>query len=215
MKPAGFSLLVSLSALLLLSGCAAWPVRVSDETAARAWVARQQALAPLTIWDIRGRIALRSRDEGVQASLHWVREREHQRISLVGPLGSGQVRLTQDAQGAELREAGKNVRRAPTARQLLVEVTGWDLPLDDMIWWVRGLPAPGAKTEQELDEDGRLKTLQQLGWSVEFLEYGRYGAHELPNKLFARRHEDVPGLGLNHVTLEVRVVIERWLLPDG
>src|SRR3989344_5287733 len=78
---------------------------------------------------------------------------------------------------------------------------------------VRGLPAPGAKAEQELDEDGRLKTLTQLGWAVEFLEYGRYGAYELPSKLFARRHENVPGIGLNHVTLEVRVVIERWALP--
>ena len=98
-------------------------------------------------------------------------------------------------------------------RQLLVETTGWDVPFDDMDWWVRGLPAPGAKAEQELDEDGRLKTLTQLGWEVEFLEYGRYGAYELPSKLFARRHENVPGIGLNHMTLEVRVVIERWVLP--
>ncbi|MEK7261368.1 MAG: lipoprotein insertase outer membrane protein LolB, partial [Pseudomonadota bacterium] len=201
-----------LFALLLLSGCAALPARAPDEVA-RAWAMRQQALAPITNWELRGRIALRSRDEGMQASLHWVRERERQRISLVGPLGSGQVRLTQDAGGAELRDTEKNVRRAPTARQLLVETTGWDVPFDDMNWWVRGLPAPGAKAEQELDEDGRLKTLTQFGWEVEFLEYGRYGAYELPSKLFARRRENAPGIGLNHVTTEVRVVIERWVLP--
>ncbi|MEK7191642.1 MAG: lipoprotein insertase outer membrane protein LolB [Pseudomonadota bacterium] len=212
MKPTGFSFLFFLFALLLLSGCAALPARAPDEVA-RAWAMRQQALAPITNWELRGRIALRSRDEGMQASLHWVRERERQRISLVGPLGSGQVRLTQDAGGAELRDTEKNVRRAPTARQLLVETTGWDVPFDDMDWWVRGLPAPGAKAEQELDEDGRLKTLTQFGWEVEFLEYGRYGAYELPSKLFARRRENAPGIGLNHVTTEVRVVIERWVLP--
>ena len=213
MKLAGSSFLLSLfSLLLLLGGCAALPPRTPDETA-HAWATRQLRLAPLTNWELRGRIALRSRDEGMQASLHWVRERERQRISLVGPLGSGQVRLTQDASGAELRDTEKNVRRAPTVRQLLVETTGWDVPLDDMDWWVRGLPAPGAKAEQELDEDGRLKTLTQFGWEVEFLEYGRYGAYELPSKLFARRHENVPGIGLNHMTLEVRVVIERWVLP--
>ncbi|MEK7697610.1 MAG: lipoprotein insertase outer membrane protein LolB [Pseudomonadota bacterium] len=212
MKPTGFSFLFFLFALLLLSGCAALSTRAPDEVA-RTWAMRQQALAPITNWELRGRIALRSRDEGMQASLHWVRERERQRISLVGPLGSGQVRLTQDAGGAELRDTEKNVRRAPTARQLLVETTGWDVPFDDMNWWVRGLPAPGAKAEQELDEDGRLKTLTQFGWEVEFLEYGRYGAYELPSKLFARRRENAPGIGLNHVTLEVRVVIERWVLP--
>ena len=212
MKPTGFSFLFFLFALLLLSGCAALSTRAPDEVA-RTWAMRQQALAPITNWELRGRIALRSRDEGMQASLHWVRERERQRISLVGPLGSGQVRLTQDASGAELRDTEKNVRRAPTARQLLVETTGWDVPFDDMDWWVRGLPAPGAKAEQDLDEDGRLKTLTQFGWEVEFLEYGRYGAYELPSKLFARRRENVAGIGLNHVTLEVRVVIERWVLP--
>ena len=198
--------------VLLLTGCAALPARAPDEVA-RAWAARQQALAPITNWELRGRIALRSQDEGAQASLHWIREHGRQRINLVGPLGSGQVRLTQDADGAELRDNKKNVRRAPTIRQLLIETTGWNVPFDDMEWWVRGLPAPGVKAEQELDDDGRLKTLAQLGWEVEFLEYDRYGAYELPSRLFARRRENVSGIELNHATLEVRVVIERWVLP--
>lgn len=199
--------------VLLLTGCAALPTRAPDEVA-RAWALRQQALAPITNWELRGRIALRSRDEGMQASLHWVRDGVRHRITLVGPLGSGQVRLTQDAGGAELTDADKKLYRGTTARDVLARTTGWDVPLESLNWWIRGLPMPGAKAEQELDEDGRLKTLTQLGWAVEFLEYGRYGAYELPSKLFARRHENVPGIGLNHVTLEVRVVIERWALPD-
>lgn len=199
--------------VLLLTGCAALPARAPDEVA-HAWAARQQALAPVVNWELRGRIALRSRDEGLQASLHWIRDGVRHRIALVGPLGSGQVRLTQDAGGAELIDAEKKQYRGVTARDVLLRTTGWDVPLESLNWWVRGLPAPDAKIEQELDSDGRLKTLVQSGWEVEFLEYGRYGAHELPSKLFARRREDVPGIGLNHVTLEVRVVIERWVFPD-
>ncbi len=214
MKPAGFPFPFLLCSLLLLNGCAALPTRAPAETA-RLWQAREQALAPLSSWDLHGRIALRSRDEGLQASLHWVREQERQRFTLIGPLGSGQVRLTQDRNGAELRDAEKNVRRAPDARALLRQATGWDVPFEDMNWWIRGLPAPGAVTEKELDADGRLRLLTQLGWEIEFLEYGRYGAYELPSKLFIRRRDDVPGVGLNHVTLEVRVVIERWALRDG
>jgi len=200
--------------VLLLAGCAALPPRTPDEVA-RAWAQRQQTLAPLTNWELRGRIALRSRDEGLQASLHWVRDGVRHRIALVGPLGSGQVRLTQDAAGAELVDADKKRYRGTTARDVLARTTGWDMPLENLNWWVRGLPVPETQAEQELDDDGRLKTLTQSGWEVEFLEYGRYGAHELPSKLFARRHEDIPGIGLNHVTLEVRVVIERWVLPGG
>lgn len=199
--------------VLLLTGCAALPARAPDE-AARMWAARQQTLAPVANWELRGRIALRSRDEGLQASLHWVRDGVRHRIVLVGPLGSGQVRLTQDAGGAELIDAEKKQYRGVTARDVLARTTGWDMPLENLNWWIRGLPAPDAKADQELDSDGRLKTLVQSGWEVEFLEYDRYGANELPGKLFARRREDVPGIGLDHVTLEVRVVIERWVLPD-
>ena len=200
--------------VLLFTGCAALPARTPDE-AARAWGLRQQMLAPMANWELRGRIALRSRDEGLQASLHWVRDGVRHRIALVGPLGSGQVRLTQGADSAELIDADKKRYRGTTARDVLARTTGWDVPLESLNWWVLGLPAPGVQAEQELDGDGRLRTLTQSGWEVEFLEYGRYGAHELPNKLFARRRENVPGIGLNHVTLEVRVVIERWTLPGG
>lgn len=199
--------------VLLLTGCAALPARAPDEVA-RMWAAHQQALAPVVNWELRGRIALRSRDEGLQASLHWVRDGVRHRIALVGPLGSGQVRLTQDADGAELIDAEKKQYRGATARDVLLRVTGWDMPLESLNWWIRGLPAPDAKADQELDGDGRLKTLVQSGWEVEFLEYDRYGANELPSKLFARRREDVSGTGLTHVTLEVRVAIERWVLPD-
>ncbi len=200
--------------VLLLTGCAALPARAPDEIA-RLWEQRQQALAPLADWDLRGRLALRRRDDGAQASLHWVRNDARHRFILVGPLGSGQVRLTQDERGAELRDAEKNVRRARDARTLLRQVAGWDVPFEDLGWWVRGLPAPGAVTERELDDDGRLRQLTQLGWEIEFLEYGRYGVYELPSKLFIRRREHVPGEGADQTTLEVRVVIERWVLHNG
>lgn len=200
--------------VLLLTGCAALPTRAPDEVV-RLWAQRQQALAPLADWDLRGRIALRSRDEGAQASLHWVRRDDSHRFTLVGPLGSGQVRLTQDPAGAELRDADKNVRRAPNARALLRQVVGWDVPFEDLGWWVRGLPAPGAVTERALDDDGRLRQLSQSGWDIEFLEYVQYGAYELPSKLFIRRRDHVPGEGIDQTTLEVRVVIERWALRNG
>src|SRR3989338_2394502 len=82
--------------------------------------------------------------------------------------------------------------------------------------WIGGGGAfrrPAARPERGWAEEGRQKTPTRFGGGVDFLESGRYGAYELPSKLFARRHENVPGIGLNHVTLEVRVVIERWALP--
>jgi len=207
------------AALLLaaLSGCAAIPERppVGDRDA--AWSARTQALGPVDSWEIRGRIALRTADEGWQASLLWLRAKDRHDIDLAGPLGSGHVRLRQDASGAELRDSARQILRDTSAENLLMRATGWQLPVNGLGYWVRGLPAPGAVSAPDLDEWGRLRTLRQLGWQVEFLGYENVDSLELPSKLFIKRADPAlpggdkatPG---NDPTLEVRVVIDRWTL---
>jgi len=205
-------------ALLLaaVSGCAAIPERppVGDRDA--AWSARAKQLGPLDSWEIRGRIGLRTADEGWQANLLWLRARDRHDIDLVGPLGSGHVKLHQDDSGAELRDSSQQVLRDSSAENLLLRATGWQLPVNGLSYWVRGLPAPDAASAHDLDEWGRLRTLRQLGWQVEFLDYDRLDAIELPSKLFIKRANGTsPGgnEGWNgDPTLEVRVVIDRWLL---
>jgi outer membrane lipoprotein LolB len=207
-----------LAALLLaaLSACAAMPERppVGDRDA--AWLARTRDLGPLDSWEIRGRIALRTADEGWQASLLWLRAKDRHDIDLVGPLGSGHVRLRQDASGAELRDSAQQILRDTSAENLLLRATGWQLPVNGLGYWIRGLPAPGVASVRELDEWGRLRTLRQLGWQVEFLGYERLDSLELPNKLFIRRADAGNRQSLdiaagNDPTLEVRVVIDRWV----
>lgn len=204
MKSAGFPFLFAFCFLLFMTGCAAVPERPPLADPARAWQMRKQELAPIAAWNIHGRFAMRRDGEGWQGSLHWVRDHARQRISLTGPLGSGQLRLTQDEHGAQLRDAEQNVLHAPDARELLRRATGWDLPLEGINWWVLGLPVPGAPGAEELDAWGRLKALQQLGWDVQFLEYTRADRHELPSRLFLRRAANGAG------EFEVRLAIERW-----
>ena len=195
MKPTGFSFLFFLFALLLLSGCAALSTRAPDEVA-RTWAMRQQALAPITNWELRGRIALRSRDEGMQASLHWVRGA---RASAHQPGGTVGQRPSAPDAGCRRRRAAryrKNVRRAPTARQLLVETTGWNVPIQRHELVGARLAGAGRQGRAGVGRRRASQTLTQFGWEVEFLEYGRYGAYELPSKLFARRRENAPGIGL-------------------
>lgn len=151
-----------------------------------AWEAHRAALAQVNTWDIRGRLALRNADEGFQGSIQWVRERDRHRIDLTGPLGGGRVRLTQDRNGAELRDANDKIYRDSSVQQLLARTTGWDVPLEGLNYWVLGLPAPEAVTKNELDDWGRLKTLEQRGWEIRFLDYAQHEAFELPGRVFIR-----------------------------
>ncbi len=155
-------------------------------------------------------------NEGCQASLRWDRDKQRHEIDLWGPLGRGHVRLTFDDSGAQLRDSDQNTYRADDPQQLLLETTGWWLPLDGLNYWILGVPVPDTPNQHVLDESGRLMTLKQLGWNIRFMRYRRFGRFEFPRKLFIQREmannlvmesrdyeREVP-------VLEVRLVVEKW-----
>jgi len=189
-----------------LAACATLPGRPPVENPQAAWGARQAELMHVNAWEIRGRVALRTADTGLQASLQWVRAGDSHRIDLAGPLGGGRVRLRQDASGAELRDSTDKVYRDASAERLLARTTGWQLPLDGLNYWVLGLPAPDTPATSELDAWGRLTRLGQRGWDIRFLDYAIYSGHELPSRVFITRGADAGTGG----TLDLRLVVETW-----
>jgi len=196
-----------------LSGCATAPLPPAADLDP-VWQARQAALMSVTAWQIRGRLAVRAADQGGHATLNWKRDGERHRMDFTGPLGRGHLRLTRDSRGAELRDADKRVWRAADAGRLLYRATGWIVPLDGMNYWVLGLPAPGPAPERQLDEQGRLKRLMQSGWDIQFLEYTRHGAFDLPSRMYIARQDSHTEKGAaTGETLEVRLSIENWTLP--
>lgn len=169
---------------------------------------RELALLPIQHWELRGRLAVRAGDRGGQASLSWKRAAAQHSIRLNGPLGRGAVRITQDANGAQLQDAEQRVFRAASAGELLYDYTGWRLPLASLNFWVLGVPMPDQPASRELDDAGRLKSLRQQGWEIQYQGYVLSGSHELPSRLTLISIPDrtVPELP----AVEVRLVIERW-----
>jgi outer membrane lipoprotein LolB len=107
-----------------------------------------------------------------------------------------------------LQDAEQRVLYAADAEELLYRYTGWRLPITNLNYWVRGVPVPDLPAIRELDDAGRLKTLRQQGWEVQYQEYVRFEGHELPNRLTltytpVRVTAELPAM-------EVRLVIDRW-----
>jgi outer membrane lipoprotein LolB len=189
----------------LPGACVAPPPRPPAAELEARWSAHAAALAPLSQWTLRGRLAVRTDDRGGQAALSWQREADRHAIRLNGPFGQGAVRITQDAAGARLVDAGAREFQAATAEELLYLYTGWQLPVAQLDWWVRGLPAPGAEAERGLDEAGRLRRLRQHGWEVYYESYRRVDGVDLPERLSFARPADA-----DHPAMEARLVVERW-----
>src|SRR5207244_1945489 len=82
---------------------------------------------------------------------------------LLSPAGSTVARLTRDASGVQLQSGGKT-RQAADVQQLTADALGWELPLDNLAWWIRGQAAPGIASATSSDG-----SLQQQGWQIRFV----------------------------------------------
>jgi outer membrane lipoprotein LolB len=88
---------------------------------------------------------------------------------------------------------------APNPEVLLEEQLGWKLPVSNLAWWVRGLPAPDSKSRLTLDGDSRLASLEQDGWKVDYTTYTQQNGFWLPERI-----------KLSGTDLDVTLVIKIW-----
>lgn len=154
-----------------------------------AWQAHRQSVQPITHWTLQGKLGLRSARESGSGTLYWRQELDTYDIRLSGPLGRGATRLSGDSGGVLLEIAGQPPVSASSTEQLLEEQIGWRLPVEHLLWWVRGLPSPGSPSRLQLDTDSRLARLTQAGWVVEYSRYQTIGDVTLPQRLQLSGHD--------------------------
>jgi outer membrane lipoprotein LolB len=200
---------------LALSACVSAPPRPVIDDPDEAWRQRIDDSYNIDGWEVKAKLAVKTHKRGGQATMLWHRDRDAHKINLYGPLGSGRVILTRDREGATLRDNKKKTYHADTAEELLYRVAGWQVPFQSMRYWLLGVPSPDEQYELSVDGWGRLQTLRQSGWEVEYLEYKQYEGRELPRKfnmtaLPGMVHSASDQLDEND-QVRVRVIIKRWL----
>jgi outer membrane lipoprotein LolB len=189
---------LSFLALALLAGCATRPP-VSTPAAEAVWLAHRSTLEALTHWQVQGRVGVRAGEDGWNASFDWQQQGEAYRIRLRGPFGQGAVELAGSAQGVWLTQADRPAVFASDAETLLQRETGWQLPVSGLGAWLRGLPTAAAQSELVWDEHGRLQQMNENGWRIEYFDYQRADALELPARMDLQRD-----------TLRVKLVLDAW-----
>jgi len=170
---------------------------------ATAWKAHRAAVQPIQSWTLQGKIGVRSPAESGSGTMTWLQALDSYDIRISGPLGRGATRLQGNPQGVTLDMAGQPTLQATSAEALLEQQTGWRLPVEHLLWWVRGLPAPDSPSRLQLDPQSRLARLAQAGWTVEYSRYQDVGGVHLPQRL---------QLSANDILLTL--VITQWNLPE-
>src|SRR5690606_40606385 len=87
--------------------------------------------------------------------------------------------------------AGQGRFEAGSPEALVQSQRGWQLRVSDLLWWVRGLPAPDSRSRLSLGGQSRLAMLQQDGWDVECLGYSEENGFALPARIKLRDRKSV------------------------
>lgn len=187
--------------LLTLSGChTTKTVTPAETTVPKAtWAEREAALSRLQSWHLNGKIAVQSTRDSGSASVDWFQNRNRYNISMSGPLGASTMKLSGSEGQVSLQMSDGKVYRASSPEQLLKAQWGFNLPVSSMNYWIRGLPVPSVPASTRFDNAGRLSTLIQQGYRIDFLSYSNFGKWELPERI-----------SLVSSSLRVKMVVYQW-----
>jgi len=192
---------VTFTLIALLAGCTGFGSReaLQGQGNPQQWSTHKAQLTQLDGWQIDGKVGIRAPKDSGSGTLFWLQRQDYYDIRLSGPLGRGAARLTGRPGQVVLEVANQGRYEATSPEQLLGEQLGWDLPVSHLVWWVRGLPAPDTRSKLTLDGDSRLASLEQDGWSVEYLSYTEQNGYALPDRI-----------KLHGRDLDVTLVVKSW-----
>jgi outer membrane lipoprotein LolB len=205
------ALAVSLSACVSLdtrkAPAAPDVVTAVSAEAQQAEAARVDALRAQPAWSFQGRVAVSKGRNGGSGRIDWQQQARQYVVSLSAPVTRQSWTLSGDSGNRSGRLDGVEggPRQGEDAQQVLLEATGWDIPVNQLPDWVRGLVAEGATAAEQIDRDaeGRPRRVRQMGWDIQFLDW--YPA-EGDRPVLPRRIEAVNG------DAKVRLLVDGWVL---
>ena len=182
---------------LIVICCAALPACVTNRPAAPSmpWEQRVSELEHASAWQLDGRAAVALGTQGWQATLNWRQADRYAEVHLSGPFGIGALQLRQEPGGLSLNGA-------PPSDAVLAQVQerlGFELPLDNLRFWLLGIPDPGTAAAVSRNAQDRASQVSQDGWSIVYDRYMQVSGDWLPAHLTLSRDE-----------VRVRIVVDRW-----
>lgn len=188
---------------LLLASCGGQQTRLP---ASSGWAEHSTRLQHLDHWAAEGKLALRTAEKSDSASIRWLQRGDNTELYLSGPMGLNATTVHSNGRMAILRQGDKTSSWDLSDQAAISRETGWELPLQALPYWLKGLPAPDLAIQAlELDAaQSLLQSLQQDDWDILYERYDNFGELALPTRLRIQRE-----------ATGVRVIIRDWQMLPG
>ncbi len=152
-------------------------------------------------FDLSGAIAAKNHKKGWTATINWKQNGPNQyQIRLLGPVGTQAVMIEKKHGMTTYREGAKEVTSS-NDHDLLQKQTGIHLPINNLYYWIRGIPAPGPVQSSAYNPDHTLHSLRQAGYTIEYTQYITVGKVTLPSKIRLQGQE-----------LTIKLIVKNWQL---
>jgi len=146
-------------------------------------------------FELLGRIAARYGKDAFTGNVPWRHAGGGDEMLISTPLGQGVARIVREGEAVQLTTADGKEFHAPDSESLTERTLGFRLPLEGLADWVRGQPSPDSPARLDKGPDGKLHSLEQRGWKVDYQQYER----------------DRPALmRLTYQGIEMRLAISEW-----
>ena len=178
-----------------LAGCATLRHPPAPTGAPAAWNERLVQLEHAQSWQLEGRAAAALGQQGWQASLNWRQNGPASDLHLAGPLGVGATEVKMTPAGLSLNGAPPN----GAVQAQLQDKLGFELPLDNLRYWLLGIPDPTVPFDLTRNPQDRAQRLSQAGWTIDYDEYMPANGDLLPKRLV-----------LNRADARVRIAVDHW-----
>lgn len=194
------SLAAGLLALLATACTTTAPRQGSDALLLAVQSAREAALADQPDWTMAGRLSVSANGDGGSGRIEWRQRGQDFDIRLSAPVTRKSWRLQWQGGVATIEGLEGGTRTGADAELLLLDATGWRIPIGSLGDWARGARAAGPATV-EFTPAGLPALIAQQGWQVEYREWDAADPAR-PRRVFARQGEAT-----------VRLVVESWGQP--
>ena len=163
---------------VMLSACAP-PKKISLTPPTEGqWQQHQQQVAAISRWNISGRMAIETADNGGQVDIFWQQtQNDIYDIRMIAPFGGGTSVLTSRPDGVVFTGSDSERLVEKNADRLMARVDGWQFPDSGLRYWILGAPALGNDFKLiNWEEQCYVNLMVQEGWRIEMFVYQQQGA---------------------------------------
>ncbi|MGJ8620326.1 MAG: lipoprotein insertase outer membrane protein LolB [Methylophilaceae bacterium] len=150
-------------------------------------------------FSLKGRIAVITDAKNSSGRLAWEHSAKKDNVDIYSPLGGKVANITKTPEQVTFTD-NKKTLTAADAESLTQETLGFSLPLSGLSYWALGKPSnQSIANVMTWDNNGKIKTLVQDGWNIEYNDYADHDVYSLPRKV-----------QLNNNRISIKLIVDNW-----